>query len=254
MKSALSCLLVFLLLISCSNSDKLTFKTLNINEQDSLSDGKECLDCPKVTIAIPKALENAKIAKTINTALEEEIISLLLFDDELTVNNMSDAIVSFNKGYQEMKTLFEDESPGWEAKINGEVIYEDASLLTVELSSYIFTGGAHGYTSKRFLNFDKNKGTELENWELFNSTAKFEAFAETKFREQEAIPENASINHTGLMFEKDSFYLPENIGFTKDGLKLLYNPYEVASFADGPIELVLSHTDINKYLSKKPKS
>ena len=105
-----------------------------------------------------------------------------------------------------------------------------------------------------FLNFDKKKGTELENWELFKSTEKFEAFAEAKFREQEAIPKGESINHTGLMFEKDSFYLPENIGFTKDGLKLLYNPYEVASYDDGTIELVLSHSEIKKYLAKKPKS
>lgn len=254
MKSALPRLLVFLLLIGCSNTDKLTFETLKINEQARLANGKECQDCPQVIIAIPKAIENSKIANTINTALEEEIISLLLFDDAITVNNLDDALVSFNSGYQEMKTMFADESPGWEAKIDGELIFEDAVLLTIELNSYIFTGGAHGYTSKRFLNFDKSKGTELENWELFKSPKKFEVFAEAKFREQEEIPKDKSINYTGLMFEKDSFYLPENIGFTKDGVQLLYNPYEVASFADGPIILTLPYNLVKPFLSSKRKS
>ena len=41
------------------------------------------------------------------------------------------------------------------------------------------------------------------------------------------------------MFEEDRFSLPENLGFTPGGLELLYNPYEVASYADGPISLVL---------------
>jgi len=247
MKSAIPCLSIFLLLFSCANEDKLTFDTLQISEQT-------CEDCPEITISIPEATKNSKISKSVNTALNEELISLLIFDDELEVNNINDAITSFNNGYTEMKTRYEDESASWEANIKGNVVFEDASLLTIELDSYLFTGGAHGYTSKRFLNFDKSKGKEVENWELFNSTEKFEVFAEAKFREQEAIPNNESINHTGLMFERDSFYLPENIGFTEEGLKLLYNPYEVASFADGTIELVLSHSEIAEYLSKKPKS
>jgi hypothetical protein len=56
------------------------------------------------------------------------------------------------------------------------------------------------------------------------------------------------------MFEKDHFYLPENIGFTEKGIKLLYNQYEVASYADGPIELTLPYKDIRKFLSGNIKT
>ncbi len=247
MKCVIPCFFVLLLLLGCSNADKLTFKTIQIKEQ-------VCADCPKIKILIPEATASSKVSQSVNTALKEECISLLNFDDEIELNEIEDAISSFSNGYKEMKKLFADELGSWEAEINGKVVFEDPDLLTIELNSYVFTGGAHGYTSKRFLNFDKAKGTELENWELFNSAEKFEEFAEAKFREQESIPENESINHTGLMFERDSFYLPENIGFTKDGVQLLYNPYEVASYADGPIELILTHNEVKKYLAKKPKS
>ncbi|NNE76731.1 MAG: DUF3298 domain-containing protein, partial [Pricia sp.] len=110
------------------------------------------------------------------------------------------------------------------------------------------------YSSKRFLNFDKRKGRELENWQLFRNREDFQLFAERKFRNQEDIPLQGPINSTGFMFEKDSFYLPENIGFTKEGVKLLYNPYEVASYADGPIILTLPFKEVAPFLVTKTKS
>lgn len=247
MKSIFYYFLVFLLLFGCQNETKLAFEPY-------VFENESCDDCPEVSIAIPKALGSSKISKTINTALKEELISLLSFDDEIEVASMNDALKSFKNGYLELQELYDDEPTGWEAKIGASISYEDANFITIILDSYLFTGGAHGYTSKRFLNFDKKKGIELENTELFKSDEDFTAFAEEMFRQKEAIPKGKSINYTGFMFEQDSFYLPENIGFTKDGLKLLYNPYEVASYADGAIELVLPHSEVKEYLTKKPKS
>ena len=53
------------------------------------------------------------------------------------------------------------------------------------------------------------------------------------------------------MFENDEFYLPENIGFTQEGLQLFYEQYEVASYADGPIILTLKYKEIEPYLKFK---
>lgn len=247
MKPIATYLLVFILFFACQNEAKLTFESYAIENES-------CADCPKVSIEIPKALGLSKISKTINTALEEELISLLSYDEELNIDSVEDALISFKSEYLKLQELYDDEPTGWEAKIKGDISYEDANVITIVLDYYIFTGGAHGYSSKRFLNFDKKKGIELENEALFKNVEDFKAFAEEKFRISQSIPGDKSINHTGFMFEQDSFYLPENIGFTKDGIKLLYNPYEVASYADGTIELILPHADIEKYLIKKPKS
>ncbi len=247
MKTPFLYILLLLLLVGCKSDNKLTFEPIDFQ-------GDTCEGCPQVTITLPKALESGKIAKTINTALSEEIISLLNFEDETEPSNIKEAISSFTKGYLDLKKMYPDETMQWEAKINGEVTFEDEKMITIQLSSYLFTGGAHGYGSTLFLNFDKTKGTELEDWELFASKEDFQSYAETKFRLQEAIPKDQSINSTGFMFEQDSFYLPENIGFTKDGLKLLYNQYEVASYADGPVELTLPYKEVQKFLAKKIKS
>jgi len=126
-------------------------------------------------------------------------------------------------------------------------------VLCVVLNSYTFTGGAHGYGAATFLNFDKQQAIELENYELFSDIEGFTAHVETKFRETQQIPIDDNINATGFMFTNDAFHLPENLGFTKDGIQLIYNQYEVASYADGPIELTIPFAEVNLFLKDRFK-
>lgn len=247
MKRIVTYLFFLALIVSCQDNNDITFETLTLVNT-------RCKECPEVSIEVPNALGNNKLAKSINLTLQEEVISKLTFDDEITAETIPEAIDSFTNGYFELKKIYPDETIGWKAKINGVVTYEDNELLTIELQSYLFTGGAHGYGSTNFLNFSKKRGKEMDDWELFKDKEGFERYAETQFRLQQDIPVNKPINSTGFMFEKDHFYLPENIGFTEKGLKLLYNQYEVASYADGPIELTLPYKDIQKFLSGNIKT
>jgi len=246
MKTPKIMLCVLLLFIGCNRGNNLTF------EPNSVVD-KACSDCPEIELIIPRAMNKTKLARKINTTLEEELINLLVFDEEIAASSLTEAVNSFKNGFQEMKARYPDESEIWEAKIKGELIYESKNILTFVINSYLFTGGAHGYTNRTYLNFDKRKGNELEIWELFDEKERFEHFAEIKFRIQEGIAQDDPINSTGFMFENDAFYLPENIGFTKDGLVLLYNQYEVASYADGVIELTIPFNEVENYLSRRIK-
>lgn len=246
MKNRIPLLLFLLLLIGCKNDDKLTFENISIHENP-------CDTCPLTTIEIPKALGNAKITEAINNALREEVISLLTFDDELEANTIQTAITAFNNGFKELKNRYPDEVAQWEAQIDGNVTYEDKNIITVRLRAHLFTGGAHGFNSTSFLNFNKRKGIELESWQLFEDKERFEHFAELKFRIQEDIPQGKPINSTGFMFNDNTFSLPDNIGFTQEGLQLFYEQYEVASYADGPIILNLPFNEVKNYLAFKIK-
>ncbi len=233
---------IFLLLvIGCKQPDKLTFEPMAVT-------GSNCSDCPKVVIQLPEARGNNRISIAINNALKEEVITQLTFDTEIEARNIRGAISSFTEGYKNIQKMYADESAVWEAKITAEVTFEDTRMIAIKVDSYLFTGGAHGYGSTRFLNFNKKKGNEIDDWELFNDRKDFQRYAENKFRKQENIPQDKPINSTGYMFERDTFYLPQNIGFTEEGVKLLYNQYEVASYADGPVELTLPYHEVKKYL------
>jgi hypothetical protein len=247
MKIKLNLLLLILLALGCKkNEDQLTNKPLEFKSE-------KCADCPEVKINIFNFIDEIPIATTINNVLEEEVIDQLLYDDDIKVESIDKAITSFKNGYLDLKKMYADETVGWEAKIEAAITFENKDVISIQMDSYIFTGGAHGYGVTRFLNFDKKKGDQLENWQLFGDKEDFRHFAEVKFKIQEDIPQSASINSTGFMFEDERFYLPKNIGFTKKGLQLIYNQYEVASYADGPIIITLPYNEINKFLALKIK-
>ncbi|WP_318310733.1 DUF3298 and DUF4163 domain-containing protein [Flagellimonas crocea] len=245
MKKFLAPILILCILLGCQTESKLTFEPTRML-------GEDCKGCPKIEINFPNALDDSGVSEAINRSVREEIISILSFTEDENIDNVNKALQSFTSSYKELKTKFPDEVQ-WEAKIDGEVVYEDENIITLVLNSYSFTGGAHGYASTSFLNFDKAESRELDNRELFKDLDGFEDFAETLFRNQEKIPREANINDTGFMFEGDAFHLPNNLGYTQDGLQLIYNQYEVASYADGPIVLTMPYAEVNPYLKRKVK-
>lgn len=241
MKSTFLYLLTFILLLSCKNENELSFEPLSITN-------KECENCSFVTVNIPRALGKNKLVESINTALKEDIIAWLNFDEESNAQNIEEAIKAFISDYKDLSTKYPEESMPWEATINGDITFENKNVLTIKLDSYLFTGGAHGLSTVNYLNFDQINGSELERKDLFISEDDFTVLAETLFRKQENIPIEVGINYTGFMFETENFYLPDNIGYTDNGLLLLYEPYEIASYADGPIELLIPYSEANKFL------
>lgn len=241
MKSKFIYLLTCILLISCKNENTLTFKPLILSNE-------VCENCSTVKIKIPNAIGKTKLVESINIALKEEIIAWLNFDEESNAQSIEGAIDAFVKDYENLSAKYPEESMPWKATIDGDIVFENKDVLTIKLETFLFTGGAHGLSTIRFLNFNKIDGSEIERQKLFKSENDFIMFTETIFREQENIPTEVGINSTGFMFETESFYLPENIGYTDDGLLLYYEPYEIASYADGPIILTIPFNKANTYL------
>ncbi len=201
--------------------------------------GTVCEACPAVRIAVPEAGETTPLGRGVNRAIREEVIELLDYDETREASSIPEAIEAFGAGYRQVKQQFPDEAIGWEAIIEGIVTYEDATLVSLRLEMYTFTGGAHGLSTTHYLNFDRMTGEELNNEQLFADWDALEKLAEKTFREAHRIPYGTNINQTGFMFEGNQFHLPENMGFTTEGLELYYNPYEIASYADGPISLIM---------------
>jgi len=210
-------------------------------------------DNPKVQLQLPQADSTIQLGRAVNDALEDEVIALLAFDEALDIDDIPMALESFSAGYTELIENFPG-TPEWEANVNASISFEDAHMLSLKMESYLFTGGAHGYEEVRFLNFDKRRGREIEGINMFTNFGPILDMAETAFREMHNIPEEASINSTGFMFEGEVFHLPDTIGFDSHGMVLHYNQYEVASYADGPIRISLPWVEVQPLLRNKYRS
>ena len=231
----------------CSN--ELVFEEQSFQKKTTLP----CTgDCPSISVKIPVANAVPVVADSINKKVFSVLKEIIYFGEKpYTSKDYNGLLTSFINSYEKLQKEFPKDKFGWEADIKGSVKYQSENILNIEINHYTYTGGAHGYQGLRSLLFDPNTGKSITNNELFTDKASFKALAEKKFRAKYKIPASKSINSTGLMFEKEMFQLPQNIFFTDKGLLLYYNSYEVASYADGAKELLLSYTEVNDYLAVK---
>lgn len=247
MKKFFTLALLVLFLTSCKN--ELTFKEERFEKKSSLPCEE---NCPEVTVTVPVASNVPIVSDSINKKVFSVVKEIIYFGEKpYTSTDYQGLLDSFIGSYDEMKTKNPKEIFGWEAKIEAKVAYHTDSILNIRMENYMFTGGAHGYSGIRSLLFDPKTGKNIPNEYLFRDLNKFTAFAETKFRAKYKIPAGQNINATGLMFESDKFELPMSFFFQENGLQLYYNTYEVASYADGPKDLLLSYEELKPYLLVK---
>jgi hypothetical protein len=235
---------LFFLLTRCEK--ELVFENQSFEKKTSLL----CKDnCPYIIVRIPVAKDVPIVADSINKKVFSVLKEIVYFGEKpYSSTDYKGLVSSFINSYEKLQKDFPKDSFGWEAKINGEVKYMSENIINIEIKHYTYTGGAHGYQGRRSLLFDPNTGKTILHHQLFKDVNAFRAFAEKKFRNKYKIPQNGSINATGLLFENDSFHLPQNLFYTDKGLLLFYNPYEAASYADGTKELLLSYKEISDYL------
>jgi hypothetical protein len=224
-----------MLLFNCSEANRTTFLDINIS-----SDNNNLVD-----VNIPTAIGNPVIANSINSDIEKLVIDALLITKQnnynyIEVKTIEEGITTFNQEYEAFKADFPESSQIWEAQIDGEVLFQSPEITTISLTSYINTGGAHGILNISFLNFNSRTGKRISNKNLFSDIEGFRTLAKTYFKK--------AIKEDDVIFNQDKFELPTNIGYSEDGLVLLYNTYEIAPYSTGIIEFAIPFKNIASYL------
>lgn len=228
---------LIILVFSCDNEVKpVTFKTEEISTKSE----------SEINILLSKANENTDIGKAINSNVEEVIVESILLEikDE---ENLKEALNSFEDEYQEFIQNFPEGSAPWKLNAESEVIYQSPEIITISLNIYIDKGGAHGNDIIRFLNFNPENGKLFNLNEIIKNKSGFKELAETYFNN--SVKSEANDNSiTEDFFFGEPFQLPKNIGFSNDGLILLYNVYEIASHAQGYTEFAIPFYVAQPYL------
>lgn len=239
---------VLFIVTSCQDKQGLQIENQQLTEKTTLPCPSH--DCTEVIFDIPIVIApKNEIADSINTRILETVNTLVSFDEKEHTLSYKDIAHSFIQSYETIKLDFPQEGSSWTAKVNGKVIRQKPKMLSISLEHYVFSGGAHGYKGYQSFNFDPTTGHRYTNNELFKTITPFSELVEQKLRKTLSIPEGAPINSTGLMFENDTFKLPENIFFHEDKIIAYYNIYEIASYADGPISLEFSYEEVAPYLN-----
>ncbi len=236
MKRLLSFFVLLCILNSCESEFKpVTFKTTSIDNAYEAD----------ISVTFDKATGNDELSKTINFKIEEAIISTL--SDPTKKTSLESILKDFNSEYINFKNDFPDASePRWELYIETEKTYQSQDIITVAINTYEFKGGAHGNDKIKFLNLNAKTGDILTKEDFIKDISAFKTLAKTHF-EKSLNKEQKELEMEDFFFGKP-FQLPKTMGFSDDGLVLLYNVYEIASYSQGYTEFVIPFDEVSSLL------
>jgi len=239
--------IAFLTVLSCKKEVPVLLSSENFSEE--FTGNCKGDNCAKVTVDYIKIIGNKEVVDRINFTIGNSIIYFLKPDDEKNIRAtvISEAAKLFIKRSENDKKEF-PEMNAYTAELSISNSYTSSEILSVKTEFYNYTGGVHGNRITNFLNFNPLSGNLMGTSSIVKDKKEFAKFAETIFRSKNNIPENEPINSTGFWFENDKFHLPESIGFSKKGIILLYNQYDIANYSEGPIEVVISWEKASPFL------
>lgn len=244
MKKLSAVVLITLMVVACNKKKEVQLSFTSDYVQASTE--------AEVDITYPKAIGNEVVAKNINQHIEQAVVNLMNMAETPESNlSIAQAISGFDNEYKSFKNMFGDDgSQVWEVYVDGYVVHESPELICISLDSYIDTGGAHGNGGITYLNFNPKTGDLLGQNDLINDLSAFKKIAEKAFKDQ-TQPEDDGETIEDFFFG-EAFQLPSNIGFSKENLILLYNNYEIASYAQGITEIEIPYGQLKDLLKVTP--
>ena len=201
--------------------------------------------CSHFELEYPKLLKagNAAALARIQQALQKALL------ETLTIEKPSPDLPAAIQAFFSEATGFHKEAPdapAWEMQATAAVHFYSERIVSLRLESYLFAGGAHGLPGTRFLNFDLQTGEPLKLADLLlpDAMAKVKQLGEKQFRQDKELPEEQRLQELGFDFEKDGFYLPDNVGIGRFSLTFFYNVYEIGPYVAGTTELTLPYYEL----------
>lgn len=206
-------------------------------------------NCASVKISYPYF--KGEKSEEINKIIESYIVDSIYIIDERESNKDIKGLASnFLKDYEIFKTEVPESPASYELEINGSVLLNDKKIITAELSTYIFTGGAHPNSFSRYFIFDAQTGKRLKVNDIFITgfEEKLNKLIDKKYRKENNLSDKDKLNEgNGMLFE-NYIHFNDNIAILKDGVKFLYNKYEIAPYAVGEIEIKFNYSELSEIL------
>ncbi|KMT22743.1 DUF3298 and DUF4163 domain-containing protein [Clostridium cylindrosporum] len=196
-------------------------------------------DYINVNIKIPMLSykDNLDVERRINTILEGDIIS---FKNQ--VENTA------KEAYEESKKDKFNFIP-YEAFETYKVTYNNSKILSIPVTFYTYTGGAHGNTIQEPYNFDLETGEKLTLKDIFIEGSNYKNTIKEVIKS--SIEENPDIYFDDAIATVDKLQDTQNFYITDDNLVIYYDLYELAPYSSGIREFSIPLYTFSSELNSK---
>ena len=214
------------------------YDSVKVYSNPPLSPSKQVTDTSKAVISYP-VFEN----KSVDDFVQMKVMQTA--DEGKNYGSYRAYADGFIKGFEDFRKTERDYPQTWFLDISTKVVIQTPEYLGLQTTYVNFSGGAHPNSVFSYLNIDPKTSKEilLDSLILQGSLPKLNMVAEKIFRKNEKLSPTASLRD-GYFFEKDTFKLNNNFTITDQGLKFLYNPYEIKAYVYGTTELLIPFSDL----------
>ena len=164
--------------------------------------------------------------KIISGSLAAALVALCGCTNITEHNSMDQEYIDLIKNWKNPGELGQLAEMHWESKCDCQIVYASEKLVSYKIFSWYYTGGAHGMS-------DTQVGT-VRNGRVLN-LADLPENIETLWRKAlKSHPEfEVIMEYSG----SDEPQITENFYLDDKGIHFIYQPYEIAPFAAGTIDV-----------------
>lgn len=215
--------------------------------------------------------EKDSLSKQINQTLQR-----VTFGTDYIKLSPSEAILQLQQQYattyrKELLSYYEadvksgmgkEDLPPWynhEYSISSELTLSRDSIYNYSVTNYQFTGGAHPNTFSNWTNINAHTGKELKKSDVFTEGSDKQIIqligrhllADVNKRlETDTITSLQGLWDNGILLNID-LYVPDNFLITDEGVKFLYNRYDIAPYVMGDFQLNIPYAEIENLMKIK---
>jgi hypothetical protein len=194
----------------------------------------------------------------VNGAADAEFFNRFLYDGRDAAQYAQAAIGSFTETYLETRETVSSQNPpaascNWEyiEKMNFRKLKEQGMVIEREL--YLFTGGAHGIPGKKYYTLDlaEHKVLAIDDFFREPEGETLRSIVMEELRLYSGL--KGEFIEDGLPLSQGIFYTDDpavsgNFFITDEGLGLCWEPYEIAPYVFGSIEITIPWETIRPLL------
>ena len=255
-------ILTLLLLNSCRQETVKTEEKVLVQKYYLTADTSQGALSVDIHVEFPVAYSDADVLSKIRTSI---ITSLFegkydKFDNDSLLNAfVLDLYADYKANNESLVEKLDKETSylfNVEHTVEGFTLLSDKQIYSYGIDRFVYMGGAHGLSTRNYLNFDLKTGNEITENDLFKEGTE-EALADL-FRKRivEQSNENEDISPI-LKLEDTDFWVDSikpngNFYITDESINYVFNPYEIGPYYIGQTEINLPFERIKAFL--KPNS
>ena len=227
-----------------NDTDKINidFKTIELSKSYS-GDSSRADDSTYIILQYVEMVRGPNRDK-INSIIRNELIKNTYTVGNEEYKTLQDILDNFIDDYKEFSTDYSDYPLEWFFEINAIDKYYTQKILCLEFSQGGYTGGTHGHSYVQYINvyFENVIQLNLDDLLVKDFGTRLNKLIEEKFREVKGLLPTEGLEQGGLFENKIAYN--ENFAVLKDGLLFYYNNYEIAPYAAGPTELLITYEEL----------